>query len=213
MTRPVVSDAAERLYEGMRPYHEGLNEHLDEQTGWTLLLLCEAYATILARANDWLREDDLGSGRRRALDPDRCPSWALRPFLAPLAGVRIPVGAADDQVRELIKERPGRRAGSLPYIVAAVKAQLDGTQWVYTITNHGEIGRTTIATRADETPNPDAVVAVLNDPYVVPWWQQYDHEIVTGGTYEDLHATHATYDEVLDDFATYFDVLADPTHT
>lgn len=204
MTRPVVSDAAERIYESMRAYQDG-----DDQE-WGLLIWCAALAGVFDRSNEWLRHDDIGSGRRRAMDPDRCPAWVL-PYLAARAGVRVPPGYTEAQTRQIIKERPARRIGNDAYIVAAVTPFLTGTRYVHIINNHGAAGVTTVSTLTAETPNPDAANAAIQA--AVAHWVQATHAVITGGTYTDLRSTHASYTEVKTDFADYLAVLSDPSHT
>ena len=92
MPPPVVSQAAERIYESLVPYQK------DDAETWLLLHLCEATARTLQKPTDVLRHDETGSGWRRALDPARCPAWLL-PWLAQWAGVENVTGLTEEQQR------------------------------------------------------------------------------------------------------------------
>lgn len=75
----LATEAADRLKDRLRPY---LAE--DE----ALALYCAALARPTQRLQEALRWDDAGSGVRRAMDPRRCPPWALA-WLAQFAGTDI----------------------------------------------------------------------------------------------------------------------------
>lgn len=145
--RPVVSDAAERLYDRLRPYHDG-----DDEGGWVLLHKCEAAARILARPNQALRHDDTGSGARRMLDPDRAPAWAL-PWLAQFAGIPyLPAELTEAQRRDLIAHAPGMRRGTPAALIAAVQQVLTGTRTVRLVERHeGDAYNVLVITLGSET--------------------------------------------------------------
>lgn len=111
--RPVVSEAAERLYEGMRSAQAG-----DADGGWILLHYCEARARMGRKVREAVRHDDRGSGRRRMHDPLRAPEWYL-PRLRDLVG-NDDQGLAGDALRVSILERPRARRCTLPALRSAV---------------------------------------------------------------------------------------------
>lgn len=156
MSRPVVSDAAERIYDRLRPYQLG-----DEAAGWLLLALCEALSRTLVRPNELLRHDDTGTGWRRLLDADRAPAWAL-PFLAQWVGVApLPRGLTEQQTRDLIRDAPGLRRGTPAAIVTTARRYLTGHQTVLLRERDGDPYFLTIVTRTAETPDPDALLRAV----------------------------------------------------
>lgn len=209
MARPVVSDAADRLYDSppLRPYRHGGGD----DNGWVLLHICEAAARTVQKATEALRHDDIGSGWRRLLDPDRCPSWALN-WLAQHAGLdRFPPDLSDQQKRDLIRDAPRLRRGTAPMIRAAAAAFLTGTKTVIFVQRHGGSRQYTTAVRADEAPDQQRVVdeLTIQKPATFIW----THFFVGAGGWGDVEATHLDWAEVEADFAGWDEVLADPTQT
>lgn len=156
MSRPSVSDAAERLYDACAAYQDG-----DETNGWVLLHACQAASLMLGSANAILRHDETGSGLRRLHDPDRAPALALV-WLAQHAGVpSIPGDLTEDQARQLIKDAPGQRRGTPEAIKSAARRYLTGNQTVVLLTRLGGSRSYTVVTRTDETPDASAVLRAL----------------------------------------------------
>jgi hypothetical protein len=151
MTRPVVSDAAERMYAALRPYQDGDGE----VNGWALLHLCEAAARTLAKPSDMLRHDDIGSGWRRTLNPARCPAWLL-PWLAQWVGTPSSiVGLTEERQRAVIADAPGLRRGTLGALTAAARLHLTGAKTVQIIERAGGPYRIAVSTYTGQTPDPD----------------------------------------------------------
>lgn len=117
MSRPVVSDAAERLYDRLVPYQ---NDGEGEGNGWLLLLLCEAAAGTIDKSTAVLRWDETGSGWRRALDPARAPVWLL-PWLSQFTGSPSLDGLDEAQRRAVIADAPSFRRGTLAALLFAIR--------------------------------------------------------------------------------------------
>lgn len=189
--RPVVSDAAERLYDNLRPYHAG-----DDEAGWPLLRKCEATARILARPNEALRHDDIGSGARRMLAPYRAPAWAL-PWLAQFAGIpALPLGLTEAQQRDYIANAPGMRRGRPAAMIAAAQRYLTGNKTVEFLersdpTNPGADApyHLTVYTYAAETPDGAQVLAALLEQKPAGIVMHYD--VLPGWTIGEMEAAYA----------------------
>lgn len=156
MSRPTVSDSAERLYETLTAYAAD-----DETNGWVLLHACEAAARMLANTNAVLRHDDIGSGLRRLHDPDRTPTFALA-WLAQHAGVpEIGADLTEAQARQLIRDAPGMRRGTPAALRSAAQRYLTGNKTVIMLERNGGAYQLAIVTRTDETPDAGKVLAAL----------------------------------------------------
>lgn len=159
MSRPVVSDAAERAYAALHPYH-GTPEQ-EEASGWLLLHFCEAAARTRAKTTEALVFDDAGSGQRRMLSVDRAPGYALE-WLAQFTGLRqIPPGLTESQTRQLIRNAPGLRRGTLDAIAGAAGLFLTGDRRVRVKERDGSAWRMTVITYQSQTPNPAATEAAI----------------------------------------------------
>lgn len=157
MSRPVVSAPAERIYASVLPYQGG-----DADGGWLLLVLCEAAARTLGKPTEALRDDDVGSGWRRAYDPDRTPAWML-PWLAKHVGLPEIGPLSDAQVRALVRDAPRMRRGSIGAFTRAPRIFLanPNTDRVEILERDGGAYRVTVATYTSQTPDPAAVLAAL----------------------------------------------------
>lgn len=210
MARPVVSDAADRVYDSpaLRPYRHGDGD----DNGWILLHMCEAAVRTLRKAEDALRHDDQGSGWRRMLDPDRCPAWALDWLRQHVGLDRFPPDFTEQQKRDMIRDSPRFRRGTVPMIVKAAGLHLTGTKTVYLSPRHGGSRRYRTAVLESEAPDQQRVLDELKvqKPATFLWTHDF---IEAGGNYDALNSTHANYDEVEGDFADYFEVVLDPAQT
>lgn len=199
MPPPVVSQAAERIYESLVPYQK------DDSETWLLLHLCEATARTLQKPTDVLRHDETGSGWRRALDPARCPAWLL-PWLAQWAGVENVTGLTEEQQRTIVADAPGLRRGTLGALTAATKLHLTGTANVGILERDGGAYRISILTQVDETPDPAATYndilsqlpagLVLNYVAADAWSIGFLEAAFIGQTIGDLENAFVTVDDV-----------------
>lgn len=207
MARPVVSDAAERVYASIPAYRKDEGDN----SGWVMLHLCEAAVRTVQKATEALRHDEIGSGWRRMLDPDRCPAWALDWLRQHIGHDRFPPDFTEQQKRDMIRDAPRFRRGTEAMIRASAGLHLTGDKTVFFFERHGGSRSYTTAVLAAEAPDPDRVEAELaiQKPATFLW----THTVIGADTYADLHATHVDYAEVLADFDTYSDVLSDPTST
>lgn len=209
MARPVVSDAAERVYESdpLRPYRHGDGD----SNGWALLHLCEAAVRTVWKAEEALRHDDQGSGWRRMLDPDRCPAWGLD-WLRQHVGVdRFPPDFTEQQKRDQLRDTPRFRRGSRQMIREAAGLHLTGTKTVFVLERHGGSRRYHTATFTAESPDPQRVLdeLAIQKPATFLW----EHDFLGEGSWDDVESTHADWDEVETDFADWHHVMTEPTHT
>jgi hypothetical protein len=215
--RPTVSDSAERIYASVHAFQEG-----DPDAGWPLLHLCEALARTMVATSDAIRHDELGSGQRRALSPTRAPARRL-PYLRQYVGIReLPAGLTVEQQRQLLRDAPNLRRGTLGALIAATQISLTGDQTVLIAERNGSAYRITIGTRDDQTPDPEVtrrgarsqkdtglvMTVVIVDGFT--WLELY----ATTHAYRDDHgaiayrSTYDTWEDIVDHFDTWEDVVA-----
>lgn len=122
MTRPVVSDTTERLYQALGPFTEG-----DEAGGWVLLKLCDVVTAPIADVEYFAADTDTAVGWSVMLDPTLAPERAL-PWLGQLVGAVVPVGSTEADARAIVRAVPTWARGTPAAIVAAVRLLLTGTK-------------------------------------------------------------------------------------
>lgn len=213
MARPVVGTLAEEALVELEPY-----AHAEEDLDWPLLTYL---GSLLGRAQevaDLARDSDDGPGWSAIVDPDRAPA-AWLPWLAQLAGVRIPppdapdasqLSEADQRLR--IKETAGQRRGTPDAVKGAARQHLTGDRAVYLSERHGSAYQLRVATLETETPDPDLVLAALLEQKPAGIVLIYD-TVPVGGDWDALNSTHASWNEVLSDFDDWTGVVIDPTTT
>lgn len=165
MSRPVVPDVAEVLYEELAVTQPG-----DNQRGWPLLIILGAFGTMMGRVAEVVRDNAQGFGWTMLLDPARCPAWALV-WLSQFAGVRRKVEAAPDEAtqRALITSPPTFSRGTRGAIKAAVALTLTGTRTVRLVSPvDGNPYRRAVITAPAETPDPAATAAAALSQ--TPFW-------------------------------------------
>lgn len=208
MPRPVVSDIAEELYASLGPWARAdtvIGEQTDE---WRLLELCESIGRTIQPVEDITADSDTHVGWGKVLDPDVAPEDWL-PWLAQFGGVRVKEGLALPEQRARIKALAGMRRGTPSAIVGAAQQYLTDSKTVFLIERHGSAWRLTVATLADETPDPGAVERAVREQK--PAGIVLTVQTVEGGDFDSLRDTHASFDEVTDLYADFNEVLADPT--
>jgi hypothetical protein len=119
----------------------------DEALGWPLLTLVQALAEMARQVEELVRPADIA---RHAWDPlldvDLSPDWNL-PYLGQFVGVRVTPGATPAQARAQIKAEGGFQRGTPAAMVAAVRATLVGTQYVFLKERDGDEDHITVVTR------------------------------------------------------------------
>lgn len=200
MSRPVVSDAAERLYDRLRPYQPDDGD----DNGWVLLHLCEALARMMVKANDATRHDDIGSGQRRMLSPSRAPEWELKHLLQYAGGRDFPPGLTVEQKRDLIADAPWMRRGTPDAIKGAIKPYLTGGQTVEFYERDGGAYKLTAITYTSETPDPDAAEAALRQQ--VPVGVILTYHVYPGWSIGAMEAAYPTIGDLEAAFPTIGDM-------
>lgn len=197
---------AGRLYDMLAPLAEQ-----DPTSGWSLLILCNAIGTGYQLVEDWVRDTPDGPGWSLLLDVDRCPPEAL-PWLAQLAGVRIPAGMTGDANRRAwIKSTDGFSRGTRAALLGAARATLTGAQRLIFRERdgaaHGHPAAPDVAyyltvySYASETPNPTATLnAILAQK---PGGIVLFYSAVTMQDYQNVKTTNATYAVVKSTFRDY----------
>ena len=133
MSRPIVSDIAEQMYEGLGPLT--FDDHLNN---YALLHFCEASIGSLQQVEDIVRDDQTidAPGWSIVLDVDRAP-YAGLPWLGQFVGVTTPerlVGESqashDARTRDYIRATGGFNRGTPASIIGAVQQYLVGNKEV-----------------------------------------------------------------------------------
>jgi len=199
----MVSDAAWRLYDRLRPWQDG-----DEDGGWVLLRLCEARAQAAAKSTDALRHDDNGSGWRRFLDPLRTPAWAL-PWLAQWVGSPTLVGLNETDQRTVVVTAPNLRRGTRPAMELLIRLYLaDPSAQFDIVERDGSAYRFAVHTYTSTTLDPSALEQalravkptglVLSFTVTDGWIVQTFERAYDGQTVADFESDWASVDEFED---------------
>lgn len=201
MTRPLVSAAAEDMYESLKPIAAQ-----DEEYGWPLLLLCEALmAPTLQPIIDYSRDTSAGVGWSVIMDLDRMPDNVL-PFAAQFVGVITNPANTATQNRDLIITRPPWKRGRPAVLLAAVQATLTGSQRIELIERDTSAYHATISVWRAQMPDEAATRAAIaaNKPGMII----VDLDIIEGPTYGEIRdALPAnTYGDREAEFPTYGDI-------
>lgn len=202
MTRPTISDAAERL---VRFIGEDILTP-DETHGWTFTLLLDVLAVNHETFEEIFRARDGRPGFAGFLDPDACPTVQL-PALAMWAGATVTPAMTDDEMRARIIDRPARRRGSPGRIAAAVAVTLTGGRWVDIIERDGGPYQITVRTYTSQTPEPTAAAAAA--AVAAPWWILTSHQLVAGQTWGSAQQKYATWGDAQAAYPTWGDALED----
>jgi Phage tail protein (Tail_P2_I) len=200
---------ADRLYGMMRPLAGA-----DGQTGYSLLILCNAIGIDYQLVEDWVRDvDPQTPGWSLLLDVNRCPPEAL-PWLAQFVGVRLLPGDPDDADRVRIASTAGFRRGTVAALTAAAAATLTGNKSVFLTERDHDPADTpdyayylSVVTYAGQTPDPGMTERALlaQKPggivltYTVVDGQIYDQVRTRFATYADLRAGYPDYQAVWTD--------------
>lgn len=138
-----------------------------------------------------------------ALDPETCPDWAL-PWLATMAGVRVPGGMIPTRIRRLVVDQPSKRRGTLPALTAAIQATLSGTRSVDIVERDGSAYRLTIRTEDEETPMPlDTYNAIMRHK---PAGIVLNYQVIGGRSWDDATGTWNSAGDVTWDSSSYLPV-------
>jgi Phage tail protein (Tail_P2_I) len=158
MSAPDLTPWGERLRERTEPLAPD-----DAAHGYVHALLAQALSEALERvAEIYDPEEGLPGGP--LLDVDRCPAWAL-PWLAQLVGITLPVGVDEATARAIIRDVAGWKRGTVAALRAAAGFHLTGDKTVYFRERDPDSPdppyTLEVVTLADETSDPDAVLAEL----------------------------------------------------
>lgn len=179
-----------------------------------LMVVASAFDTVA----DLARDTDGGPpGYAGLFDPDTCPA-AFLPFLGQFVGVEMLPGLTEAQQRLRIKQTDGAKRGTPGAIVGAARQFLDdgsgsGENATVYLNERvsGNAYQLRVATLTSETPDPDAVVRALLEQK--PGGIKLFADVVAGGDWATLLATHTDWADVAATFATWDDVRADPSVT
>jgi len=210
VARPVVSDAAERLWSSLGPWMRADGE----DTGWALLTLCEGFIgqaqSILSIVED---DDDGNPGWSSVMDVDRAPVEWL-PWLAQFVGVRMVAGLDEAAMRLRIRSADGFDRGTPESIKAAARQFLigpDGTHDTATvdlIERHGSAYRLTVTVHEAELMpgvTADQIYAAVREQKPAGLILN-PVSVVGGDDYLTLRDENASYTAVRSRYTDYGDV-------
>lgn len=203
MSQPDVSPTALDLYDSLGAYRQG-----DEDTGWQLLLACEAIATAFTEPiAELVAERDGRVPWEILFDPENCPV-AYLPYLAQFTGSTLTSSMSEAEMRAAIVLPEGFRRGTPDALIAAVKRTLTGGQTVHLDERWGgEAYQLRVRTLASETPDPAATEAAILTQKPIGIVLTYG--AITGQDWADLAADHATWADVVADYGTWAEVPLD----
>ena len=197
MTRPVVSDTAERLYTALGPLPQG-----DEAQGWPLLRFCGVVTGPVAEVDGLASDTDTQVGWGPLLDVSLAPTKAL-PWLGQFVGAVVPEGMPDADARTLIEHAPGLKRGTPAAIVAATRLYLSGSGLV-TLTERvgGDAYAVDVAVFGAQVTDLPALTAAVQA--TLPAGMLLTVTVASGWTIADMEARYVagTVADVEADFAT-----------
>ncbi len=169
----------DKLVGALEPY---LTDELDNYV--------EAIAAMFAELEEYVGYGDDVEGLDDwsiLFDVDECPAPAL-PYLAQMIGEQLPTGLDEDASRQWITDQPNHHRGTVDAIFSAAKRSLTGTQLVTVIERSGGVpaeDHLQVITYADQTPDPNQVLADLKGVMPADIALHYDHS-PTGLTWQQL---------------------------
>lgn len=202
MARPVVSQAAENLYEILSPL-----AYADESLDWPLLKYCEALAMNLQLVLDY------GGDWSQIVDIDRVPYEAI-PWLGQLVGVTTPPRiqgetetAHEDRIREYVRGVPGFARGTPAAIIQAAQQYLTGTKTVILRERQGGAYMLQVLTWVGETADSAKVLAALLAQK--PAGIVLDYDVLTGQDFQLVYTNHPDFQDVYNDYSTWQGMFVD----
>jgi hypothetical protein len=199
IARPDMSPQGERLAERTGPMAVD-----DEARDWAHAILCGALGEVLEQVGEIADPEDPYPPMAPLLSAELCPAWAL-PWLAQFVGVSIPVGATEQQARDIVTDVAGFKRGTPAAMRAAAGLFLTGEKTVFFRERDGSPYRIEVVTLTSETPDPAKVLnalllqkpggLVLSFRQVEGWDYQ---ELESGGPdpYSTLATTYLTYSKL-----------------
>lgn len=200
MSRPVVAETAESLYDSLGALTTG-----DEANGWPLLLFTDALCSVMLERIHEIAADRGGRpGWQTVLDPDTCPAYAL-PYLAQFVGVALEPSLSEEEQRTKIVVPEGWARGTKAALVAAVQRTLTGTKRVLLRERYPDNAyQLQVRTLAAETSDEAATLAAILTQKPIGIVLAY--EAITGQQWDDLLASSADWDAVESTYADWDDV-------
>lgn len=203
MSAPAIGTAGLDIYRSLEPLAFD-----DPAQNYALLTLAAAHGAMLQPVDDLVSDTDDGPGWSSILDIDRCPTAAL-PWLAQFVGVQLTQGDDDATQRQMIRDQPNAARGTPGAIAAAAQSLLTGDRNVFMIERASSAYTLTVITYASETPDPDAVEALLLSPLVKPAGVKLTYQCVDGQTWAQLIVNYPTWADVISAYGTWQDVIND----
>ena len=204
MDRPVVSAAAEELYEFLEAF---VVEDEEEET-WQTLLFCEALMGGTAQTVwNWVTDRTDMLGWAYLFNADLADANAL-PWLAQFNGTKLREDMTEQEQRDAIQVPAGFNRGTLDAIINAAKPYLTGDKTVIVRERLGGAYILNVRTLAGETPDEDAVRAALLLQKPAGIVLQYNFDV--GQTWTHLQSDHASWNAVIADYVDWDELRTEP---
>lgn len=137
--------------------YEAIGPAITRGDDGTFLDWLDGAGSLLGEVDDVVRDTDLpGWAAELTYDRTHRPRWTGQ-FL----GVQIPAGADDLAARDLIRDHPAIRRGTVAALVAAAQTTLTGSRYVNVIERDGSPYQLRVQVFIEETPDPAATEAAL----------------------------------------------------
>jgi hypothetical protein len=210
---PPLGSVGADLYAAVEPL-----AWVDPEHDWALAHLCEALGRLSQELEDLIRDPDEGRTWSKLLDVDTAPGAGGRidalPWLAQLAGVRLPAGLSDGERRDAIRRRSGTWRGTTDAVVSVAErfvadgvgvtlrerysdALPIGSDAPY----HGQVRfrSSRLLPGSDETTIARAVLAEIPAGlrYAIVFSDERDYEMVAGEWTSYAGVAALTYDDLL----------------
>lgn len=195
-TPPAVHPTTTEIYRAIgRAFTEG-----DAAGGYHLLRFLDPVGSQLGYVDDLVRDDGPVSGWGKSLDPDAARAEHLR-WLGQFVGVRMAQALSEAEKRERVKNREGWDRGKVASLRRAAQLFLTGNKTVEIYERDGSPYRLRVRTFSIQTTDAARLSAELQKRK--PGGLILTHEVVAGGSYNQLSAAFATYNALDTAFADY----------
>jgi hypothetical protein len=155
------------------PWRDADNASGIAGNGYPLLTVLDAIGSQYNVTEQYTRDDPTHIGWGQLLDVNACPTFAL-PWLAQFAGVSIPVGSTDPQMRALITSQANTKRGTPATLIAILKSFLTGTQIIQLLERTPDPYSFTIACQASQIAGGAIFDSQLASFVLAAWWKLAD---------------------------------------
>lgn len=185
--------------------------YAEADTGDALTTFLGALGLPFELVETWASDTDTDIGWSLLVDVDRAPVEAL-PWLAQIVGLQLPQGLTEAAQRQLIRDTPNWKRGTVGAMAGAPAPYLTGNKTVilrerYDGSSNDAPYYMQIITYASETPDPVASEAAIRAQK--PAGIILTYTVAAGQDLQQLKNNYATLQLVKDHYATLAGIKAD----